>query len=102
MTDAPAPGSGLRVRRVRAAYRQVADQLREQILTGTLPSGTRLPSEAELTGLFGVSRSTVREALRLLASQHLIDRSEERRVGKSRGLGGREMVKEKKLCKAEV
>jgi len=73
MTDAPAPGSGLRVRRVRAAYRQVADQLREQILTGTLPSGTRLPSEAELTGLFGVSRSTVREALRLLASQHLID-----------------------------
>lgn len=73
MSDDPAPSSGLRVRRVRAAYRQVADQLREQILTGELASGTRLPSESELARLFGVSRSTVREALRVLASQHLID-----------------------------
>lgn len=63
----------LRVRRVQAAYRQVADQLREQILTGELTAGTRLPNEAEMSRLFGVSRSTVREALRLLASQHLVD-----------------------------
>ncbi|KAA9149015.1 FadR family transcriptional regulator [Amycolatopsis acidicola] len=66
-------GTGLRVQRVQAAYRQVANQLREQILSGALPTGTRLPSEAELCTLFGVSRSTVREALRLLASQQLID-----------------------------
>jgi GntR family transcriptional repressor for pyruvate dehydrogenase complex len=65
--------SELRVRKVQAAYRQVAEQLRDQIVTGALASGTRLPSEAELAKLFGVSRSTVREALRLLASQHLID-----------------------------
>ncbi|NKQ56875.1 FadR family transcriptional regulator [Amycolatopsis sp. K13G38] len=65
--------AGLRVKRVQAAYRQVADQLKEQILSGALATGTRLPSEAELCGLFGVSRSTVREALRLLASQQLID-----------------------------
>ncbi|MBB4689404.1 FadR/GntR family transcriptional regulator [Amycolatopsis jiangsuensis] len=65
--------SGLRVQRVQAAYRQVANQLREQIIGGALPTGTRLPSEAELCTMFGVSRSTVREALRLLASQQLID-----------------------------
>lgn len=63
----------LRVQRVQAAYRQVADQLKGQILAGELTAGTRLPSETELAQLFGVSRSTVREALRLLASQHLID-----------------------------
>ncbi len=66
-------GAKLRVRPVQAAYRQVAEQLRDQIVSGALPSGAKLPSEAELGGMFGVSRSTVREALRLLASQHLID-----------------------------
>jgi DNA-binding FadR family transcriptional regulator len=65
--------SKLRVRRVQAAYQQVADQLKEQVITGELAAGTRLPNEAELARLFGVSRSTVREALKLLASQHLID-----------------------------
>lgn len=63
----------LRVRRVQAAYQQVADQLKDQIVTGELAAGARLPNETELARLFGVSRSTVREALRLLASQHLID-----------------------------
>ncbi|MEU6130802.1 FadR/GntR family transcriptional regulator [Saccharopolyspora sp. NPDC047091] len=63
----------LRVRPVQAAYRQVAEQLRDQIVSGALPSGSRLPSETELGSMFGVSRSTVREALRQLASQHLID-----------------------------
>ncbi|GAA1101441.1 MULTISPECIES: FadR/GntR family transcriptional regulator [Pseudonocardia] len=82
-TDAPAgerprdghrpPTARLRVQRVRPAYRQVADELRAQIMRGALPAGTRLPAESELTGMFGVSRSTVREALRVLASQHLID-----------------------------
>ncbi|MHA6800263.1 FadR/GntR family transcriptional regulator [Bounagaea algeriensis] len=64
---------GLRVQRIQAAYRQVADQLKSQIISGALASGTRLPSESELASMFGVSRSTVREALRLLASQNLID-----------------------------
>jgi GntR family transcriptional regulator, transcriptional repressor for pyruvate dehydrogenase complex len=73
MSDDTGPGPALRVRRVQAAYRQVAEQLRSQILAGELVSGTRLPSEAELARLFGASRSTIREALRLLASQHLID-----------------------------
>ncbi|MFS3126876.1 FadR/GntR family transcriptional regulator [Nocardioides sp. Bht2] len=58
--------------RVRPAYQQVADQLRELILSGSLTSGDRLPPEAELAATFGVSRSTVREALRVLASRDLI------------------------------
>lgn len=66
-------GAGnLPVSRVRTAYQQVADQLRELILTGALSAGDRLPSEAELAATFGVSRSTVREALRVLASRDLI------------------------------
>ena len=63
---------GLAVSRVRPAYQQVADQLRQLILTGSLSSGDRLPPETELAANFGVSRSTVREALRVLASRDLI------------------------------
>ncbi len=54
------------------AYEFVAARLREQILDGALPQGTRLPNEIVLAGEFGVSRATVREALRLLAAQNLI------------------------------
>src|SRR5436190_2120692 len=54
------------------AYQQLADELREQITSGRLRPGQRLPTEPELCVRSGVSRSTVREALRLLASQHLI------------------------------
>src|SRR4051812_4255639 len=69
----PVPAAHLRVQRVRPAYRQVADELRAQIVGGTLAAGERLPNEADLSRAFGVSRSTVREALRVLASQHLIE-----------------------------
>jgi len=60
------------VRRVRKAYEQVADQLRELIVSGELGPGDRLPNEAALARDFGVSRATVREALRVLAAQSLI------------------------------
>lgn len=64
--------SVLPVSKLRPAYQQVADQLRDLIITGAVAAGDRLPTEAELTTNFGVSRSTVREALRVLASQGLI------------------------------
>jgi GntR family transcriptional regulator, transcriptional repressor for pyruvate dehydrogenase complex len=54
------------------AYRVLADDLRSQITSGQLRPGDRLPTEPQLCRESGVSRSTVREALRLLASQHLI------------------------------
>ncbi len=62
----------LPLRRVRKSYEQVADQLRELIVTGELPQGGRLPTETELARSLGVSRATVREALRLLAAQGLV------------------------------
>jgi DNA-binding FadR family transcriptional regulator len=61
-----------KVEPITPAYRQVADQLRAQVLTGALAPGERLPNESELSVMFGVGRSTVREALRVLSSQHLI------------------------------
>jgi GntR family transcriptional regulator, transcriptional repressor for pyruvate dehydrogenase complex len=63
----------LRVQRIRPAYRQVADELRAQIITGAISAGERLPTEIQLSSAFGVSRGTVREALRVLASQHLVE-----------------------------
>jgi GntR family transcriptional repressor for pyruvate dehydrogenase complex len=54
------------------AYQVLANALREQILTGELREGRKLPIEPELSLQHGVSRSTVREALRVLASQNLI------------------------------
>jgi GntR family transcriptional regulator, transcriptional repressor for pyruvate dehydrogenase complex len=54
------------------AYKQVAARLRALILSGELVPADRLPSEAELSALFKVSRSTTREALRLLSSENLI------------------------------
>lgn len=43
-------------------YEDVAEQLREAILTGVLRPGERLPSETELAAQFGVSRAVVRQA----------------------------------------
>jgi GntR family transcriptional repressor for pyruvate dehydrogenase complex len=60
------------VRRVRKAYEQVADQLRDLIVSGRLERGERLPNETVLAREFGVSRATVREALRLLTAQSLV------------------------------
>jgi DNA-binding FadR family transcriptional regulator len=53
-------------------YVQVADQIREAILSGELAAGTVLPAERELCEQFGVSRTTVREALRALQAQSLV------------------------------
>lgn len=65
----------LGVKRVRPAYQQIADQLLELMLSGRLSVGHRLPSEADLASSFGVSRGTVREALRALASRDVIETS---------------------------
>jgi GntR family transcriptional repressor for pyruvate dehydrogenase complex len=51
----------------------VADGLLDLVLDGTYGPGSSLPSEAELADRFGVSRLTVREAIRSLASTQVID-----------------------------
>ena len=52
--------------------RQIADRIRQSIVTGELGADDRLPGEAQLAEQFGVSRPTIREALKRLAAQHLI------------------------------
>jgi DNA-binding FadR family transcriptional regulator len=59
---------------VKRPRQQVEDQLRDAIKSGTLRSGDRLPSEITLASTFSVSRSTVREALRTLVSDGLIEK----------------------------
>lgn len=54
------------------AYQRLADELRDEILDGDMVPGDRLPNEGDLTERFSVSRSTVREALRVLTSQGFV------------------------------
>src|SRR6266550_2159551 len=56
----------------RKIYEQIAEQLLEQIRSGRLRPGDALPPERELTESFGVGRSSIREALRMLESQGVI------------------------------
>jgi len=64
--------------RVARAYEQLAALLRERITSGDLRVGERLPSESSLAEQAGVSRSTVREALRTLQEAGLIERASPR------------------------
>lgn len=56
----------------RPLYLQLARALRDEILAGKLRIGSQLPTEDELRAQFGVSRQTVREALRRLREDHLV------------------------------
>jgi DNA-binding FadR family transcriptional regulator len=67
MSDQPAEGA--------RAYEQLASSIRGSILTGELADGQRLPSETALATEAGVSRSTVREALRVLQESGFVERS---------------------------
>ncbi len=52
---------------------EVIDHLRTEISSGRLASGSRLPPEAKLTAQLGVSRTTLREAIIVLAHDGLVD-----------------------------
>ncbi len=56
----------------RKVYAQIAEQLLGQIGSRALKPGDALPPERELTESFGVGRSSIREALRMLESQGVI------------------------------
>ena len=54
-------------------FEQVAIQIEKRILAGELRSGDRLPTERELAEQFQVSRTGVREAMKILAQKGLVD-----------------------------
>ena len=73
MSRAPVRKASLTpVRRARVKQ-QVYEQLRDGIVRGSWPAGTRLPSENELVARLGCSRISVREALHMLASLGLVE-----------------------------
>lgn len=65
--DTPVDGE-----RAPRASEAIASKVRLQILSGALTAGTKLPPELELAATYSVSRPTIREALRILESDHLI------------------------------
>lgn len=66
-------------------YNQIYVLLREQIRRGRLEAGTVLPGELELAGLFGVSRITMKRALKELADDGLVVRQRGRGTMVSEG-----------------
>ncbi|ABG98833.1 MULTISPECIES: FadR/GntR family transcriptional regulator [Rhodococcus] len=51
---------------------RIANQIADEILGGGIVAGDRLPTEKEMVAEYGVARTTVREALRLLESRGLV------------------------------
>ena len=62
------------------AYKAVSGVMEQHILSGQLKPGTALPSEQELATQFGVNRSTIRESIRLLEQEGLLERHQGRRL----------------------
>jgi GntR family transcriptional regulator len=60
-------------RKTAPQYQLVANDLSRQILEGVLPPGSILPSESELSKTYGLSRTSVRSAIRELANAGMID-----------------------------
>jgi GntR family transcriptional repressor for pyruvate dehydrogenase complex len=59
--------------RVNRISQNIVEQIRENILAGKLKPGDRLPSEKELSLEFGVSKASLREALRALESLGMLE-----------------------------
>ena len=58
----------------RPLYLQVIDKIKQDIDAGEYEAGERLPSEFELSKKLGISRATLREALRMLEDENVIVR----------------------------
>jgi GntR family transcriptional regulator len=54
-------------------YRRIAHDLRRRIRSGDLPPGRRLPPEPDLIKLYNASRNTVRDAIKWLAANGLVE-----------------------------
>jgi len=54
-------------------YQEIADELRRLIESGELPRESQLPTEVELQKRFGASRNTVRDAVKVLVLERLLE-----------------------------
>lgn len=54
-------------------YKQIADDLRQDIRSGVLATGSQLPTELALRNRYSASRNTVREAVMLLVKEKLVE-----------------------------
>ena len=70
----------------------VAGTLRRMVVEGQLKDGDFLPNEAELMAHFGVSRPTLREAVRVLESERLVEVRRGSRTGARVRVPGPEVV----------
>lgn len=71
MTENALQDPAIRSRRSRPFH--VADAIKDWVVERGLQPGDRLPGEAELIDRFGMSKGTIREAMRLLQAQGLIE-----------------------------
>ena len=62
------------MKRKHILYRDVADKLKEDIMSGRYPIGSFLPTETELEATFNVSKITVRKAIELLAADEYVEK----------------------------
>lgn len=91
MIGAASTGSGSTVRSPKTAE-LVAGTLRRMVVEGQLTDGDFLPNEAELMAHFGVSRPTLREAVRVLESERLVEVRRGSRTGARVRVPGPEVV----------
>ena len=61
------PGSNMQLSK-KSLAEELAGRLQEQFMSGKFEVGEKLPPEPELMQIFGVGRSTVREAVRILSN----------------------------------
>ena len=66
--------------RIAPAYKAVSAEIERIIVSGALEPGAPLPTEQELAQQFGVNRSTIREAIRQVEQEGLVERREGRRL----------------------
>lgn len=91
-TDAPAPSPSASPIRPPKTGELVARRLRRMIVDGELSDGEFLPQEAALMEMFAVSRPTLREAVRVLESEGLVELRRGSRTGARVTVPGPEVV----------
>jgi DNA-binding FadR family transcriptional regulator len=73
VSQAGAPRRGRRIGRAASVTDEAIDKIRERIVSGDWRPGDRLPKESELAAELGLSRSSLREAVRALSQLRVLE-----------------------------